>query len=92
MWLSPTAITSIGMASSSRATEAAIAKAIDGASFPKLQAQEEAAGFVEKAKTAKQFFRSGTTGQWKEVLTDAQRKRIEDANGEVMQRFGYDCQ
>ena len=80
------------MASSSEATEAAIAKAIDGASFSKLQAQEEAAAFVEKAKTAKQFFRSGIARQWKEVLTDAQRKRIEDANGEVMQRFGDNCQ
>ncbi len=66
-----------------------IKQAIAGASFQKLQSQEEHAGFVEKAKTAKTFFRSGTSGQWKEVLSDAQRKRIEDANGELMQKFDY---
>ena len=72
-----------------KATTSALKKAIAGASFEKLKAQEEHAGFVEKAKTSKTFFRSGTSGQWKEVLSDAQRQRIVEANSEVMQRFGY---
>ena len=71
------------------AKTSALKKAIAGASFEKLKAQEKHAGFVEKAKTSKTFFRSGTSGQWKEVLSDAQRQRIVEANLEVMQRFGY---
>jgi Sulfotransferase domain len=66
-----------------------LADAIDRSSFERLRDQEEKDGFGERPKKAERFFREGRTGQWKEVLTPAQIKRIVDAHGEQMQRFGY---
>jgi hypothetical protein len=66
-----------------------LAEAIDRSSFERLREQEEKEGFRERPEHAKRFFREGRTGQWKQVLTPAQIKRIVDAHGEQMQRFGY---
>ena len=71
------------------ATDDAIARAIRGASFANLKAQEQESGFVEKAETTQTFFRSGAVGQWKAALSDAQRERIVEVNAAVMQRFDY---
>jgi hypothetical protein len=69
--------------------ESELAEAIDRSSFERLREQEEKEGFRERPEHAKRFFREGRTGQWKDVLTPAQIKRIVDAHGEQMQRFGY---
>jgi hypothetical protein len=65
-------------------------KAINGASFARLQAQEKQNGFRERPPSADQsFFREGRAQQWKTVLTPAQVDRIVRDHGEQMQRFGY---
>lgn len=66
-----------------------LADAIKRSSFEQLREQEEKDGFRERPKKAERFFREGRVGQWKEVLTPAQIKRIVDAHGEQMTRFGY---
>jgi hypothetical protein len=63
--------------------------AIKRSSFEQLREQEEKDGFRERPKKAERFFREGRVGQWKDVLTPAQIKRIVDADGEQMARFGY---
>jgi hypothetical protein len=63
--------------------------AVDRSSFERLREQEEKAGFKERPEEAERFFREGRAGQWKDVLTPEQIKRIVDAHGEQMQRFGY---
>ena len=68
---------------------ARIQKALDNASFGKLQAQEKEKGFGEKMPFAKSFFRKGEIGSWREVLTPEQIERIINDHGEVMGRFGY---
>ncbi len=64
-------------------------RAIERSSFEELRKREEAQGFNERSRYAKHFFREGRAGQWREVLTQAQVKRIVDAHRSVMQRFGY---
>ena len=70
-------------------SESELADAIDRSSFERLREQEEKEGFQERPKKAERFFREGRAGQWKDVLTPEQIKRIVDAHGEQMQRFGY---
>ena len=67
-----------------------VAAAVDAASFSRLQAQEQAAGFVEKPIKAAAFFREGRVDGWRQVLTAEQNARIVDANEPVMRRLGYD--
>jgi hypothetical protein len=64
-------------------------KAIDLASFQRLQKAEDVQGFLEKPPNVDRFFRVGRAGQWREVLTSAQVQRIVDAHGPAMARFGY---
>jgi Sulfotransferase domain len=64
-------------------------KAIKFSSFKILKKQEEAKGFKEKSAKNDRFFRVGKTGQWKEVLTDDQVKRIVDCHHGLMKEFGY---
>jgi hypothetical protein len=64
-------------------------KAIELSSFKTLQKQEEASGFSEKPKNLKQFFRSGKTGEWEDVLTDAQVATIRTIHEDQMKAFGY---
>jgi hypothetical protein len=67
-----------------------LARAVRFSDFTVLQEQEQARGFIEQpARSSGPFFRSGKTGQWREVLTKAQLTRIERNHGEVMRRFGY---
>jgi hypothetical protein len=66
-----------------------LADAIKRSSFEQLREQEEKDGFRERPAHAERFFRDGRSGQWKDVLTPAQIKRIVDAHGEQMARFGY---
>jgi Sulfotransferase domain len=72
-----------------RPSDEQLAEAIDRSSFERLREQEEKDGFRERPEKAERFFREGRTGQWKDVLTPQQVRRIVDAHGEQMQRFGY---
>jgi hypothetical protein len=64
-------------------------RAIERCRFEELRAREESQGFKERSDAAERFFRAGRAGQWREVLSDEQVKRIIDAHGPAMQRFGY---
>jgi hypothetical protein len=63
--------------------------AIEQASFEALQGAEEAAGFAERPKDTKRFFRAGRAGQWRDVLSDEQVARIAKTCEREMRRFGY---
>jgi aryl sulfotransferase len=67
-----------------------IAAAIEATAFSRLQAQERAAGFVEKPIRATAFFREGRVDGWRQALTAEQAARIVTVHGAVMKRFNYD--
>ena len=65
-------------------------KAIRFASFDTLNKQERESGFNEaRPDDASRFFREGRTGQWRDLLTQDQVKRMIEAHGETMRAFGY---
>jgi len=65
-------------------------RAIAFSSFASLQAQEAAHGYIANSgDSTAPFFRKGESGQWREVLSTAQRLRIETDHGEMMEKFGY---
>ncbi len=67
-----------------------IASAVAAVSFSRLQAQERAAGFLEKPRHIAAFFREGRIDGWRDALTPAQAARIVTAHGAMMQRCDYD--
>jgi aryl sulfotransferase len=67
-----------------------IALAVESTSFARLQAQERAAGFIEKPRRAATFFREGKADGWRDVLTPEQVGRIVASHGAMMRRLGYD--
>ncbi len=69
--------------------EARIRRAVEHASFEKLQEMERDQGFTERSIYSEKFFRSGRAGAWKDKLTPEQAKRIERDHREQMERFGY---
>ncbi|MEX1205287.1 MAG: sulfotransferase domain-containing protein [Dongiaceae bacterium] len=71
------------------APRARIERAIRRSSFKVLQEQERRQGFREKSGSADLFFRAGTAGQWRRVLTAAQVEAVVAAHREQMARFGY---
>lgn len=65
-------------------------RAIRFSSFNELSKQEKQLGFVEKPPTADEnFFRNGVTNNWECHLNSSQRKRLEQTQGEMMQKLGY---
>ncbi|MEE8535288.1 MAG: sulfotransferase domain-containing protein, partial [Kiloniellales bacterium] len=64
-------------------------RAIKFSSFKVLRRQEDRHGFRERSEKAKNFFRKGTSGQWKTALTAEQVARIVGDQRQQMQRFGY---
>jgi hypothetical protein len=64
-------------------------QAIARSSFERLRAQEDANGFREKPDRAERFFRQGKAGEWRTALSRRQVRRIVEAHGEQMRRFGY---
>lgn len=63
--------------------------AIEMMQFDELKRQEKRAGFIEASKNTK-FFKRGTSGHWKDILTEEQVAQIEKDHGEMMQRLGYE--
>ncbi len=66
-----------------------IERAIKNSSFKVLRAQEDKFGFVERSPMQERFFRSGKSGEWRDVLTNDQVSMIVDTHREQMTRFGY---
>jgi aryl sulfotransferase len=75
----------IGLTPSTREVETAL----EYCSFTRLKQQEEEKGFSEKSAHSASFFRKGIVGDWRNVLTTEQVKRIIEEHGEVMGRYGY---
>ena len=61
---------------------------VNTTNFQFLKKQEQKYGFSEST-TYSDFFRKGTSNQWKEILTKKQAERIENAFRPLMQRLGY---
>jgi len=52
-------------------------------------AQEDRTGFVERTPSQNRFFRAGKIGGWREVLDNAQARRVVERHRAQMNRFGY---
>jgi hypothetical protein len=63
--------------------------AIERSSFKRLQEQEARNGFREKPEKAEKFFREGRAGQWRDVLSRRQVRKIVQAHHRQMARYGY---
>ncbi len=66
-----------------------INKAIRFSSFKELRKQEDTSGFMERSEHSKNFFRAGTTNQWRKLLSEDQVRRVVDYHREQMAKFGY---
>jgi hypothetical protein len=66
-----------------------IKAALAASSFDALKAVEAKHGFNEKSEHTESFFARGRAGGWKELLSNAQAKKIERDHKKVMQKFGY---
>jgi hypothetical protein len=71
-----------------KANKKKIAKAVKFCKFKKLKKLEQKHGFKEATKNGK-FFRNGKSKTWKDTLTEAQVKKLEQDHGEVMEQLGY---
>ena len=65
-----------------------IDKIIENTNFDNLKKLENINGFDEATKNSK-FFRSGTSNQWKDVLTNTQVRLIEKNLKSLMRYFNY---
>lgn len=70
-------------------TEEDIISAEEQCRFEKLKKQEEESGFRERLKTSGKFFNRGTSGYWREELTEEQVASIISNNFAMMKKFGY---
>lgn len=70
-------------------TEQELSLVIEASRFESLKKEEEDYGFNERPRTSPQFFRSGRTGSWEGVLTEALREKIVRDHAPVMERLGY---
>ncbi|MFZ9043034.1 MAG: sulfotransferase domain-containing protein, partial [Ilumatobacteraceae bacterium] len=67
-----------------------LAAAVERARFDRLRAAEAERGFRETGRRSDTFFRRGTSGAWRDDLTDRQIAAIEADHHEMMTRFGYE--
>lgn len=70
--------------------EKRIDAAVELARFDRMSRQEKEKGFVEASKKTDKFFKRGTAGHWRGVLTPDQISKIENDHGDMMDRFGYE--
>ena len=70
-------------------TDEKIMDAYDKSNFSEIKQKEKQSVFNEKPPNVTSFFRKGRTDSWKEELTQAQAKKVIQANYEMMQKFGY---
>ncbi|MBT4486997.1 MAG: sulfotransferase domain-containing protein [Rhodospirillaceae bacterium] len=70
-------------------SKARLDKAIRFSSFKVLQGQENRDGFRERSSHSEKFFRSGKTGQWRQILSKSQIDRVVADHHTQMDRFGY---
>ena len=68
---------------------AEIRAALELCNFSRMQKQEEEKGFSEKNARFPSFFRKGTVGDWRNVLSRDHVMRITGEHGTMMARFGY---
>jgi len=66
-----------------------IDRAVAFASIGELRRQEAEKGFREAPRKMRGFFRRGTSGGWKDELTNAQVLRIEHDHSAMMNRLNY---
>jgi sulfotransferase family protein len=66
-----------------------LARAIELCRFEALRQREDRHGFKERSGFAQRFFREGRAGQWRDILSEGQIRRIVDAHRGAMERFGY---
>ena len=64
-------------------------QAVSFCSFTNLKAQEQEKGKAFQAHKGGSFFRKGTSGTWKNVLTNQQVAAVRDACGSVMDKLNY---
>jgi len=67
-----------------------VVTAISHADFDGLKADEDEHSWVEASEKGGAFFRKGTVGQGREVMTDAQVAKIVNGAGEWYGRLGYE--
>ena len=65
-----------------------IDKIIENTNFTNLRNLENKNGFDEATKHSK-FFRSGTSNQWKDILSNSQAKLMERNLKSLMKYFNY---
>ncbi|MCX6183279.1 MAG: sulfotransferase domain-containing protein [Bacteroidetes bacterium] len=70
-------------------TNEEIEKAISVSDFKNLRSVEEQAGFREKPKETKHFFRQGKSGQWKNEITPEQAKTLVDRHFYTLLELNY---
>ena len=69
--------------------DATIYNAIDVSRLSSLKKMEEESGFKEKPMGMHSFFRKGTTGEWREHLTEEAVKELVEQHRTLMEKFGY---
>jgi aryl sulfotransferase len=71
------------------ASQDELGRAVGGAEFQKLRQEELTSGFRERPVTSPSFFRAGKPRNWEGELNVAQRDRIVQDHGPMMERLGY---
>jgi aryl sulfotransferase len=67
-----------------------ITQAVINSRFTHLQGSERASGFRETSRKARTlFFRRGHVNSWRDELAPDLVRRLVDAHGDMMRRFGY---
>ena len=66
-----------------------LCRAVRHSGFATVAAQERERGFRERSRPDQVFFRSGSVGSWRDILTEHQAGRIIDAHGEVLIAHRY---